>query len=806
MRTRRGLCYPRPQWAVEEEEEEESRSRKRRRWLPVGGDDSVPGMAAENPAGDRTDFFDGLPDDLVVSILCKLSASAASPSDLVSVLRTCKRLHGLGTNPLVLSKASAKSLAIRAKNWSESTDRFFKRCADAGNLEARYILGMIRFYCLQDRASGASLMAQAAMGSHAAALYSLAVIQFNGSGGSKGDKDLRAGVALCARAAFLGHIDALRELGHCLQDGYGVRRNVAEGRRFLVQANARELAAAHPANRFMVQWFASNGTGGGSGDEGLRLCSHRGCGRPETRRQEFRRCSVCGAVNYCSRACQALHWKLAHKAECAPTERWLDAGGFPRRTTVRSGQKQLPLIENLSRAGRAQPVCPSLGSIIRYIRRVTGAWVRKLLLSWSMSDKSVAIAGQGAAGWFSVSVRDRRARAMDGGMDSPVGRSPRTPEAEIGHRLEDLWDVQQPQLSPSQKLNSCFEDLPVSSFPAAPPSQVIDIPSDASLADAVETLSKHKILSAPVRNVNAPEDASWIDKYIGIVEFPGIAVWLLHQFEIANSNPEDAASMGGCFFETLTSSEFYKNTKVEDIAGSFRWAPFLALQNSDSFLTMLLLLSKYRMKSLPVVDLGEGKIENVITQSAVVHMLAECVGLHWFENWGSKKLYELGLPIMKPNRLLKVNEEEPVLKAFKLMREKGIGGLPVVNESGERAIGNISIRDVQYLLTAPEIYKDYRSITVKNFLTAVRSYLEEHQEASPMLRDLVTCKRDDTLEDIILRLDHEKIHRIYVVDKEENLQGVITLRDIISKLVHEPHGYFGDFFYGVVPLPESSRV
>ncbi|XP_009393752.3 F-box protein At1g67340-like [Musa acuminata AAA Group] len=367
MRTRRGLCYPRPQWAVEEEEEEEEegRSRKRRRWLPVGGDDSVPGMAAENPAGDRTDFFDGLPDDLVVSILCKLSASAASPSDLVSVLITCKRLHGLGTNPLVLSKASAKSLAIRAKNWSESTDRFFKRCADAGNLEARYILGMIRFYCLQDRASGASLMAQAAMGSHAAALYSLAVIQFNGSGGSKGDKDLRAGVALCARAAFLGHIDALRELGHCLQDGYGVRRNVAEGRRFLVQANARELAAvlsassappsawhhhhrhllasgcsllsdfgcslpapeAHPANRFMVQWFASNGTGGGSGDEGLRLCSHRGCGRPETRRQEFRRCSVCGAVNYCSRACQALHWKLAHKAECAPTERWLDAGG-----------------------------------------------------------------------------------------------------------------------------------------------------------------------------------------------------------------------------------------------------------------------------------------------------------------------------------------------------------------------------------------------------------------------------------------------------------------------------------------------
>lgn len=221
-------------------------------------------------------------------------------------------------------------------------------------------------------------MAKAAISSHAAALYSLAVIQFNGSGGSKNDKDLRAGVALCARAAFLGHVDALRELGHCLQDGYGVKQNIAEGRRFLVQANARELAIvlaanpsavvprswltcnhqrhavvgggaaaaaaaavgsgcpllsdfgcnvpapeAHAANQFLSDWFTARAEGVlGSG---LRLCSHSGCGRPETRRHEFRRCSVCGAVNYCSRACQALDWKLRHKAECAPVERWADA-------------------------------------------------------------------------------------------------------------------------------------------------------------------------------------------------------------------------------------------------------------------------------------------------------------------------------------------------------------------------------------------------------------------------------------------------------------------------------------------------
>ncbi|XP_027342428.1 F-box protein At1g67340-like [Abrus precatorius] len=310
------------------------------------------------------DFFESLPDDLVISIFCKLSSTATSPSDFVNVLITCKRLNRLALHPLVLSKASPRIFSVKAKDWCDSAHRFLKHCADAGNVEACYTLGMIRFYCLQNRGSGASLMAKAAINSHARALYSLAVIQFNGSGGTKSDKDLRAGVALCARAAFLGHVDALRELGHCLQDGYGVRQNIAEGRRFLVQANARELAAVlsigaaarhwltwnlqpqlrqgsgcpllsdfgcnvpapevHPSSRFMAEWFAIRG---GSPGPGLRLCSHAGCGRPETRKHEFRRCSVCGAVNYCSRACQALDWKLRHKAECAPVERWLDEEG-----------------------------------------------------------------------------------------------------------------------------------------------------------------------------------------------------------------------------------------------------------------------------------------------------------------------------------------------------------------------------------------------------------------------------------------------------------------------------------------------
>lgn len=302
--------------------------------------------------GDDSDVFDRLPDDIVLVVLSRLAANAASPADVASAALTCRRFRELAAHPAVLSRASAAAVAVRWGAWSEAAHRFLRRCAAAGSLHACYFLGMVRFYCLGSRATGAALLGRAAGGGHAPALYALAVVQFNGSGGGKADKDARAGVALCARAAWLGHTPALRELGHCLQDGYGARRDAPAGRRLLLHAAAREhlswkkhnhghhdgSAAEDAVSRFMVAWWDSHrakaaargclpgehGDGEHDGGEDLRLCSHARCGRRETRRHEFRRCSVCGAASYCSRACQALDWKRAHRAQCAAA-RWLAA-------------------------------------------------------------------------------------------------------------------------------------------------------------------------------------------------------------------------------------------------------------------------------------------------------------------------------------------------------------------------------------------------------------------------------------------------------------------------------------------------
>ncbi|RLN27506.1 F-box protein [Panicum miliaceum] len=56
----------------------------------------------------------------------------------------CKRFMKLGQSKVVFARVSTWCLAVRAKAWSDDAHRMRQRCADAGNLEACYLLGMVK--------------------------------------------------------------------------------------------------------------------------------------------------------------------------------------------------------------------------------------------------------------------------------------------------------------------------------------------------------------------------------------------------------------------------------------------------------------------------------------------------------------------------------------------------------------------------------------------------------------------------------------------------------------------------------------
>ncbi|KAI5427566.1 SNF1- protein kinase regulatory subunit gamma-1-like [Lathyrus oleraceus] len=146
---------------------------------------------------------------------------------------------------------------------------------------------------------------------------------------------------------------------------------------------------------------------------------------------------------------------------------------------------------------------------------------------------------------------------------------------------------------------------------------------------------------------------------------------------MAKDAPQAANNLGEDFYKVILQEEPFKSTTVGSILKSYRWAPFVPVAKNSAMLTVLLLLSKYRLRNVPVIE-------------------------------PSRPLSDLGLPFMSADKVISVQSNELILEAFKIMRDHQIGGLPVVEGPTTIIVGNLSIRDIRYLLLKPEIFSNFR--------------------------------------------------------------------------------------------------
>lgn len=91
--------------------------------------------------------------------------------------------------------------------------------------------------------------------------------------------------------------------------------------------------------------------------------------------------------------------------------------------------------------------------------------------------------------------------------------------------------------------------------------------------------------------------------------------------------------------------------QVKSIVKSYRWAPFIPVATDSSMLSVLLLLSKYRLRNVPVIEPGNPEIQNYITQSAVIGGLEGCRGRDWFDCIAARHISDMGLPFMSSNEV-----------------------------------------------------------------------------------------------------------------------------------------------------------
>ncbi|KAJ9187533.1 hypothetical protein P3X46_002977 [Hevea brasiliensis] len=341
----------------------------------------------------------------------------------------------------------------------------------------------------------------------------------------------------------------------------------------------------------------------------------------------------------------------------------------------------------------------------------------------------------------------------------------------------------------------------------------IQIPAETSIADAVKILSECNIMAAPVKNPDAGttivlwvlESAELADVALlastataaevgteAVGTLGAVALGITVPATIAGltaaavgaaagkNGPTAADNLGKDFYKLILQEEPFKSTTLRSVLNSYRWAAFHPVATDNSMSNALLLLSKYRLRNVPVIEPGNHDIKNFITQSAIVQGL-DSRGV-WFNCIAAQSISDFELPFMSPNELIGIQSNELILEAFKQIRENQIGSLPVVEGPKKKIVGR-NIRGIRHLLLKPELFNNFRQLTVTDCMKTISSTQEISRVIPP-----ITCKLDATLASVIHSLASMAVHRIYVVAGNEN-----EVVGVISCFIFEPPNYSDNY-------------
>jgi len=216
----------------------------------------------------------------------------------------------------------------------------------------------------------------------------------------------------------------------------------------------------------------------------------------------------------------------------------------------------------------------------------------------------------------------------------------------------------------------------------------------------------------------------------------------------------------------------FQRCKARDVAGKARQAPPVVTDKSVTIDKVVDIMVK--TKAHHVLALNEqGDLINVITQTRII----ECVNMLFgvdpqLTELGTKTVVQLGLGL---RNVISIHESAKTVDAFRALAENNVSGVPIVNNDGI-AVGNISVRDLRAI--------KHNASFLQLLHLPLSEYLEASRKQFAVPQSLVKCYLEDSFRSVMERIVENKVHRCYVVDKNNKLLGVVTMWDLLNTMQH----------------------
>jgi len=289
---------------------------------------------------------------------------------------------------------------------------------------------------------------------------------------------------------------------------------------------------------------------------------------------------------------------------------------------------------------------------------------------------------------------------------------------------------------------------------------ILWIPSTTNLESALKVMKENNIISIPVMDLS-PLNC------IGVIDVLDIATFIAAKFppiqQITQDNLRNLEAAGIYFGREIAVSQVINFSK--SISSTQQGVP--AYVELSTPLLSLIDTFAQGVHRVPVLDKPSGQLLNFISQSDLLRYFAE--NMYLIGETSNKTLDSLGL-VTGGVHFCSVNA--PVILALGLIASKRVSAVPALDDNGVLR-GTISASDLRGL--GPEDFS--------NLLRPAFDYLAlKHPKSLFPL----TCSPEDTLEYAILKMAATKVHRLWCVDENNKVLGIVSITDVMKAFIQSP--------------------
>jgi len=291
--------------------------------------------------------------------------------------------------------------------------------------------------------------------------------------------------------------------------------------------------------------------------------------------------------------------------------------------------------------------------------------------------------------------------------------------------------------------------------------ELLVVDSKDGIAQTFLAMARKNILCAPVYDKTSK-------KFIGLIDMIDIACFVV---DIVNNTEK----LGTDYFAFLEREEEFSGRTASDVADLSQRNKLFPVKTGVNLLEAIKIMAANHLQRVPVMDASGEKIISLLTQSAVVAYLAKNLS-HLGPNM-NKSLKELGF---LPKQVIAIEYNRRAVDAFKLMAEHRISGVPVLDIE-RKLMANVSARDLRSLQHDARLFKRLFH-SVSEFVSAVR------QSETDVMHPSISCTFDDSFQKVVLKMAATRIHRIYVIDEHRCPVSVVSLHDVLLKILELDQG------------------